>query len=133
MNKKLETTKLAVFEDKAIRKTWFNNEWWFVINDIIAALADSINPSDYFKKMKRRDKELAKLLIQGGGQIVPPLMLEVITAGGKQKMYCWHTEGIFRLVQSIPSSKAEPFKMCLHRLAKSALMKSKTQSLLKNA
>lgn len=66
--------------------------------------------------MKRRDTELAKLLTQGGGQIVPPLMLEVITAGGKQKMYCWHTEGIFRLVQSIPSSKAEPFKLWLAKV-----------------
>ena len=53
---------------------------------------------------------------QGGVQFVPPLMLEVKTAGGKQKMYSWNTEGIFRLIQSIPSPKAEPFKRWLARV-----------------
>jgi len=52
--------------------------------------------------MKSRDKELAKLMSKGGVQLVPPLMLEFPTLGGKQKMYSWSTEGILRLVQSIP-------------------------------
>jgi hypothetical protein len=66
--------------------------------------------------MKQRDPELAKLISQGGVQFVPPLMLEVETSGGKQKMYCWHTEGIFRIIQSIPSPKAEPFKRWLAKV-----------------
>lgn len=106
-------TKIAIFKGKNIRKKVHNNEWWFVINDVIESLTDSKDPAQYFKKMKERDEELAKLTNKGGVQFVPPLMLEMETAGGKQKMYCWNTEGIFRLVQSIPSSKAEPFKRWL--------------------
>ncbi|HUT21987.1 MAG TPA: Bro-N domain-containing protein [Candidatus Bipolaricaulota bacterium] len=112
----METTKIALFKGKKIRKTIHNNEWWFVINDVIQALTDSNDPPQYFKRMKQRDEELAKLTDQGGVQFVPPLMLEVETAGGKQKMYCWNTEGIFRLIQSIPSSKAEPFKRWLAKV-----------------
>lgn len=109
-------TKIALFKGKKIRRTIHNNEWWLVINDVIESLTDSGDPAQYFKKMKERDPELAKLTIKGGVQFVPPLMLEVETAGGKQKMYCWNAEGIFRLVQSIPSPKAEPFKCWLARV-----------------
>ncbi|MCX7929014.1 MAG: Bro-N domain-containing protein [Patescibacteria group bacterium] len=112
----METTKIALFKGKKIRKTFYNNEWWFVINDVIEALTNSNDPAQYFKKLKQRDKELAKLTDKGGVQFVPPLMLKVETAGGKQKMYCWNTEGIFRLIQSIPSSKAEPFKRWLAKV-----------------
>jgi DNA-damage-inducible protein D len=94
----METTKIALFKGKQIRKTLHENEWWFVINDIIEALTGSADSSQYFKRMKQRDPELAKLISQGGVQFVPPLMLEVETSGGKQKMYCWHTEGIFRII-----------------------------------
>ena len=110
------TTKIAIFKSKEIRKTIYQNEWWFVINDVIEALTDSTDPAQYFKRMKQRDQELAKLINQGGVQFVPPLMLEIETAGGKQKMYCWNTEGIFRLIQSIPSPKAEPFKRWLAKV-----------------
>jgi hypothetical protein len=93
------------------------NEWWFVINDVIESLTDSNDPAQYFKRLKQRDDELAKLLTDKGGvQFVPPLMLEVATTGGKQKMYCWNTAGIFRLIQSIPSPKAEPFKRWLAKV-----------------
>jgi len=110
------TTKIALFKGKKIRKTLFQNEWWFVINDIIEALTDSTDSAQYFKRMKERDQELAKLTDQGGVQFVPPLMFEMETAGGRQKMYCWNTEGIFRLIQSIPSPKAEPFKRWLAKV-----------------
>src|SRR4030043_885768 len=109
-------TKIAIFKGKEIRKTLHNNEWWFVINDVIKSLTDSNDPAQYFKRLKQRDEELAKLTDKGGVQFVPPLMLEVETTGGKQKMYCWNTEGIFRLIQSIPSSKAEPFKRWLAKV-----------------
>ena len=112
-----EITKIAIFKGKGIRKTLYRNEWWFVVNDVIEALTDSSDPAQYFKRLKLRDTELAKLTDNKGGvQFVPPLMLEIPTVGGKQKMYCWNTEGIFRLVQSIPSSKAEPFKRWLARV-----------------
>ncbi|MCX6713663.1 MAG: Bro-N domain-containing protein [Candidatus Vogelbacteria bacterium] len=109
-------TRIAIFKGREIRKTLYNNEWWFVVNDIIEALTDSNDPAQYFKRLKKRDEELAKLTDKGGVQFVPPLMLEVETVGGKQKMYCWHTEGIFRLVQSIPSPKAEPIKRWLAKV-----------------
>ncbi len=112
----IRTTRVAIFRNKKIRKTIYKNEWWFVINDVIEALAESTDSAQYFKRIKQRDKELAKLIDQGGVQFVPPLMLEVETAGGRQKMYCWNTEGIFRLIQSIPSPKAEPFKLWLAKV-----------------
>jgi hypothetical protein len=112
----METTKIALFKGKEIRKTIHNNEWWFVINDIIEALTDSADSAQYFKRMKQRDQELAELIDKGGVQFVPPLMLEVKTAGGRQKMYCWNTEGIFRLIQSVPSPKAEPLKRWLAKV-----------------
>ena len=108
--------KIIVFENRKIRRVWHNEEWWFVVNDIIELLTDSNDPAQYFKRLKQRDKELAKLMDKGRVQIVPPLMLEVETAGGRQKMYCWNTEGIFRIIQSIPSKKAEPFKRWLAKV-----------------
>lgn len=104
------TEKLAVFKGKEIRRTIHNNEWWFVIADVVSVLTDSVNPTDYIKKMRSRDKELAK----GWGQIVTPLSVE--TQGGKQRVNCANTEGIFRIIQSIPSPKAEPFKRWLARV-----------------
>ena len=112
----MNNNQIAIFKGRNIRKTIFNNEWWFVINDVIEALTDSIDSAQYFKRMKQRDQELSKLINKGGVQFVPPLILEVETAGGKQKMYCWNTEGIFRLIQSIPSPKAEPFKRWLAKV-----------------
>lgn len=112
----METTKIALFRGKKIRKTLFQGEWWFSINDVIEALTDSTDPAQYFKKMKQRDKELAELISRGGVQFVPPLILKMGTTKGKQNMYCWNTEGIFRLIQSIPSQKAEPFKRWLAKV-----------------
>ncbi len=108
--------KIAVFQKKEIRKLIYDDEWWFVINDIITALTESRDPAQYFKRMKARDEELKKLTEQGGVQSVPPHKLNIETAGGKQNMYCWNTEGIFRIIQSIPSPKAEPFKRWLAKV-----------------
>jgi len=103
---------LVVFQGKNIRRTWFNDEWWFVIKDVVLAITDSKDPSQYLKKLRSRD-ETVNDLFKGGGQIVPPLGLEFETAGGNQLLQCWNTKGIFRLIQSIPSKKAEPFKQWL--------------------
>ncbi|MBI5384739.1 MAG: Bro-N domain-containing protein [Verrucomicrobia bacterium] len=108
-------TRIALFQRREIRRTSHNNEWWFVITDVVGALTDSVDPSDYLKKMRKRDPELAAVL-KGGGQFVPPLGLEFDTPGGRQTFQCWNTEGIFRLIQSIPSPKAEPFKRWLARV-----------------
>ncbi|MDD4907531.1 MAG: Bro-N domain-containing protein [Candidatus Omnitrophica bacterium] len=105
-------TKIAVFKGKRIRKASYNNEWWFVVEDIIFTLTDSNDPKQYIQKMKQRDPELAK----GWVQIVRTLFID--TAGGKQKILCANTEGIFRIIQSIPSPKAEPFKRWLARVGK---------------
>lgn len=117
------TTQIAVFKGKEIRKTIYNNEWWFVISDIIETLTDTVNPSDYIKKMKKRDTELSK----GWVQIVHTL--EIDTPGGKQKMNCANTEGIFRIIQSIPSPKAEPFKRWLARVGYERVQEIETPEL----
>ncbi len=103
---------LVVFEGKDIRRTWFNEEWWFVATDIISILTESKDPSGYLKDMRRRDEGFS----QGWGQIATPLPIE--TTGGTQNLNCVSTKGAFRLIQSIPSKKAEPFKMWLAQLAK---------------
>lgn len=105
-----QENKLVVFEDKEIRRVWHNEEWWFVIVDVVGALSESKNPSGYVRDMRRRDPELSK----GWGQIAHPLPVE--TAGGKQRINCANTEGIFRIIQSIPSPKAEPFKQWLAKV-----------------
>jgi prophage antirepressor-like protein len=103
-------TKIAIFKGKEIRKIIHNNEWWFSVSDVVAVLTDSKDPSGYIKDMRRRDAELSK----GWGQIATPLSIE--TPGGKQKVNCANTEGIFRIIQSIPSPKAEPFKRWLAKV-----------------
>ena len=105
-----ELTHISIFKKKEIRKTIHNNEWWFVIVDVIATLTDSVQPDGYLKDMRRRDPELAK----GWGQIATTLPIK--TEGGVQKILCANTEDIFRIVQSIPSSKAEPFKRWLAKV-----------------
>jgi len=102
--------QIALFKGKEIRKTLFQGEWWFVVVDVIGALTDSSNPKQYLKNMLNRDEELAK----GWVQIEHPLLID--TAGGKQHINCANTEGIFRIIQSIPSPKAEPFKRWLARV-----------------
>lgn len=112
MSKKTSTSvtpenHLVVFQERSIRRTWHNEEWWFAIVDVVAVLTDSVQPEGYVKDLRRRDKELAK----GWGQIATPLRVE--TEGGVQRVNCANTEGLFRIVQSIPSPRAEPFKRWL--------------------
>jgi len=115
-----ENAKIALFQKKEIRKQLHGGEWWFVISDVVQALTDSSDPAQYLKRLRSRDDELAQLfdkpVDKGVVQIVPPLLLPFDTAGGKQKLLSWNTEGIFRLIQSIPSKKAEPFKRWLARV-----------------
>ena len=72
----MSDTKIALFKGNKIRKTIHNNEWWFVVEDVVLALTDTVNTKDYINKMRRRDQELAK----GYGQFVHTL--SVATEGG---------------------------------------------------
>lgn len=107
--------EIILFEQKQVRRVRFNDEWWFVISDVVAVLTDSKDPSQYLKRLRSRDAALNDVF-KGGVQFVPPLGLEFDTAGGRQMMQCWNTIGILRLIQSIPSPKAEPFKRWLAKV-----------------
>ena len=104
---------IKLFEEKKVRTVWDDEQekWYFCVVDVVEALTDSKNPSDYIKKIKKRDPELSK----GWGQIVTPLSVQ--TAGGKQRVNCAAKEGIFSIIQSIPSPKAEPFKQWMAEVA----------------
>lgn len=105
-------SEIALFEKRQVRRVWYRREWWFVIEDVVLALIDSNDPKQYIQKMRKRDPELLK----GWVQIVRTLKIK--TAGGAQPTNCANTEGILRIVQSIPSPKAEPFKRWLARIGK---------------
>ncbi len=80
-----QTNAIVLFNEQTIRRTWHNEEWWFVVADIVQALTDTTNVTDYIKKMRRRDENLS----QGWGQNVTPLSIQ--TTGGKQKLNCANT------------------------------------------
>ena len=103
--------KLALFEEKTIRKTWKDGKWYFSIFDVIFVLTDSADAKQYIKKIKSRDEELKS----NWGTICT--LLQMPTVDGKnRKIQMSDTEGILRIIQSIPSSKAEPFKRWLAKV-----------------
>ena len=73
MSAETHLTKIVVFKGRQVRKTIHNNEWWFVINDVIESLTGSNDPAQYFKRLKQRDEELAKLTDKGGYNFYHPL------------------------------------------------------------
>jgi prophage antirepressor-like protein len=73
-------SKMAIFEERQVRRAFHNEEWWFVISDVVGALTDSPNPSDYLKKLRRRDPSLDEEF-KGGGQFVPPLRIPLKRRG----------------------------------------------------
>ena len=105
--------KVRLFDNQKIRTVWVEEEeeWYFSVKDVVIILTETTNAKDYISKMRRRDEELSK----GWGQIVHPLTVQ--TAGGPQKENCATLEGIFRIIQSIPSKKAEPFKQWMASVA----------------
>ena len=110
-------SNIKLFESKKIRTVWNESEqkWYFVVVDVVQVLTDTPNPSDYIKKMRKRDE----LLSQGWGQLVTPLLVD--TPGGKQKLNCANAQGLLRIIQSIPSPKAEPFKLWLAQVGSDRL------------
>jgi len=102
-----EDKSLVVFQDKKIRRIWHQNQWFFSVVDIVAALTDSPTPRQYWGKIK--DREFAKLELS-------PIWIQLKLESSDGKKYetdCANTESMFRIIQSIPSKKAEPFKRWL--------------------
>ena len=103
-------TKLKLFNEKTVRTAWNadEEEWYFSVVDVVEVLTDSANPTDYLKKMRKRDNELAAFL----GTNCPQVEM-IGETGKKRKVLAATTKGVLRLIQSIPSPKAEPFKIWL--------------------
>ena len=114
MIKKKNQKQIAIFEGKKIRRFWDNTKelWYFSVVDVVASLTDSINPRDYWFKMKVRVKDEDGIELS---TICRQLKLKA-PDGKMRETDCANTEGIFRIIQSIPSPKAEPFKLWLARV-----------------
>ncbi len=101
---------IKLFQEKKIRSMWNEEEqqWYFSVVDVVGVLTDSVNPTDYLKKMRKRDEELATYLGTNCPQV------EMLTdTGKKRKTLAANVQALFRIIQSIPSPKAEPFKLWL--------------------
>lgn len=105
-----ENDKIQLFEEQTIRTAWDKEkeEWFFSVVDIVQALTDSVDPKQYIKKMRSRDPELSAKW----GTICTPVAMTAAD-GKKRKIQAADTKGILRIIQSIPSPKAEPFKLWL--------------------
>lgn len=109
------STNLTPFEGEKIRKLWHDEQWYFSVIDIIQILTDSEKPSQYWHNMKKRDVELS------------PICLKLKLKGQDGKTYptdCANTEGVLRIVMSVPSPKAEPFKLWLAQTGKQSMDES---------
>ncbi|MFZ2202475.1 MAG: Bro-N domain-containing protein [Microgenomates group bacterium] len=107
-----ETTKIAIFKGQKIRKIIYQNEWWFSVIDVISSLTDSLNPRDYWYKMKIRVKS-------EDGVELSTFCRQLKLKAPDEKLRetdCANTESLFRIIQSVPSPKAEPFKRWLARV-----------------
>jgi len=100
-------SKIIVFEDKKIRRIWHDNEWYFSVVDTVGVLTESSNPNNYWKVLKHREKQFVTICNQ----------LKLQSSDGKNySTDCANTESLFRIIQSIPSPKAEPFKRWLAKV-----------------
>ena len=110
-----ENRSIQLFENSKIRTAWDEEqeEWYFSVQDVVAVLTESADPKQYIKKMRTRDPELSA----NWGTICTPV--EMIAADGKRrKVQSANTEGLLRIIQSIPSPKAEPFKLWLAQVGR---------------
>ena len=113
-----QETGIKLFESRRVRTAWNEDteEWYFSVVDVVGALTDSVNPTDYLKKLRKRDELLGEFIGTNCPQV------EMITETGKvRKTLAANTEQLFRLIQSIPSPKAEPFKLWIAQVAKERL------------
>ena len=106
-------SNIKLFESKQIRSVWneADSKWYFSVSDVVEVLTDSANVRDYIKKMRKREPELNS----NWGTMCPPLEL-LAPDGKRRKTQCANTEGLLRIIQSIPSPKAEPFKRWLAKV-----------------
>ena len=112
----MNKNKIALFEKQEIRRRWYNEEWYFSVEDVVQALTDSIDVKQYIKKLKARDMELNS----NWGTICT--LVEMKAKDGKiRKIRTADTKGILRIIQSIPSAKAEPFKLWLAQVGSEIL------------
>jgi DNA-damage-inducible protein D len=100
--------KIIIFQEKQIRRIWHNEEWWFAVADVVETLTNSTDVKQYIKKLRSRDVQLDS----NWGTICTPLLM-LAPDGKMRKTNAANSQGVFRLVQSIPSAKAEPFKQWL--------------------
>jgi hypothetical protein len=109
----IDGRKIKLFESHQVRAEWDEGQerWWFSVVDIVAVLTDSINPTDYLKKLRKRDPLLGAYL----GTNCPQVVMRTST-GKQRKTLAGTTEHVLRLIQSIPSKKAEPFKLWLAKV-----------------
>src|SRR3989338_7745281 len=103
-----EKSALVVFQDKQIRRIWFNDEWWFSVVDVIGTLTESDRARKYWSDLKTK-------LIEEGFEVSAKIgQLKLMAEDGKLRLTdCANTKNTFRIIQSIPSPKAEPFKLLL--------------------
>lgn len=105
---------IKLFEEKKVRTIWDDTQekWFFSVLDVVQALTDSVNPTDYFKKMRKRDEQLALFV----GTNCPQVLMNGET-GKRRRTLVGDAQTIFRIIQSIPSPKAEPFKQWMSIVA----------------
>ncbi len=103
---------LVVFQDKKIRRIWFNEEWWFSVVDVIRALTESVDAKDYWYRLKQREQESSGIELSTFCR-----QLKMLAEDNKSRETdCANTEALFRIIQSVPSQKAEPFKLWLAKM-----------------
>jgi len=114
----MSENKVVLFRDASIRSLWAaeQEEWFFSVVDVVAALTDSANPTDYLKKLRKRDGQLGEYI----GTNCPQVAMQS-PSGKSRKTLAATTQQLFRIIQSIPSKKAEPFKLWLAEVASERL------------
>lgn len=110
--------KIQLFEQRQVRSVWNEEteEWYFSVVDVIEALTDSINPTDYLKKLRKRDSLLGDYI----GTNCPQVTM-ITETGKRRKTLAANTAQLFRIIQSVPSPQAEPFKLWIAKVAKQRL------------
>jgi DNA-damage-inducible protein D len=99
---------LVVFQGKGIKRIWHKDEWYFSVVDVIQVLTESVDATSYWRKLKQRLKE------EGNETVTNCHALKMLAQDGKMRLTdCANTKSMFRIIQSIPSKKAEPFKQWL--------------------
>ena len=108
-----QQNKIIIFQSRKIRRTWHENDWFYSLVDIVGALTASTNPTDYLKKIRKRDNELGNYI----GTNCPQVGM-LTESGKKRQTLAGNTQDVFRLIQAIPSKRAEPFKRWLAKVGK---------------